>query len=109
MNYFLAPYFLHRACTSVLCPQKVQLPPTLGEQRGALSWGRKPRQSCSQLKGRVLVIAFNANHNPISHQDIWATEADILKINMGPFHLRDATVRQRILIQLMPLRVTGGV
>lgn len=51
----------------------------------------------------------NANHNPISHQDIWATEADILKINMGPFHLRDVPVRQQILIQIMPLRVTGGV
>lgn len=109
LNYFLAPYFLHRECISVLCPQKAQLPPMPGEQRRSLSWGRKPRQSYSQLKRRVLVVVSNANHNPISPQDIWATEADILKINMGPFHLRDVTVRQQILIQLMPLRVTGGV
>lgn len=29
---------------------------------------------------------------------LWAANTDILKVNMGIFHLRDATVRQQILI-----------
>lgn len=43
------------------------------------------------------MIAFNATHslNPISHQHRGSSKAGILKVNMGPFHLRNASVRKK--------------